>query len=337
MWHICHVAVRDISFLEALGRGVALTRAAPGVVGLALGAEVGGDLLSFAAGVSLAASLFSVVGHALAAPGLTGSALLRGTPLLAVVGAVAVASLLALALRLVFASVGARLFSARLAGESLSFGQAFAQARFDRAVPVAALYAVLSLAVALFDAALLTSAALIVAHAQQAKGFAFSGAAALSAGLVVALALGLLLTLLARLWLIRAVATDQTAVLSLSGALALIGRRIGTLCLFMLLFGVLGGIAAMVASTGGLLLALGGGAEFVAVGLTARAAAGLLASGFRALFATAELGALAALDAGARGTLPEPPLAVPILPTQPILGTEKIEFALLVRSQVPPS
>lgn len=321
------MASRDVHLPEALSRGVALTRASPQVVGLALGAEVGGDLLSLAASVALAASLFSSFERALGSSGPLSSALVRGTPLLAVAGAVVVAGLLALALRLLFASVGARLFCARLAGESLSFGQAFAQARWDRVVPVAALYAVLSLAVTLFDSALIASGALILVNAPS-KGFAAPGVAALSAGLVATLALGLLLTLLIRLWLIRAVAADQNATTSLSGALALIGRRIGTLSLLVLLFGVLEGIAAAVASTGGL-LALGGGTASIAVGLTARAATGLLVSGFKALFVTAELGALAAIDAGERGTLPEPPISVaePILATQPILGTEEIRSA----------
>lgn len=310
------MGARDVSFTEALRRGVGLARKAPGVVGLALGAEVGGDLLALASGAALAAAFVSSLRRA------EGPA---GGPLLAVAGAAAVAGLISLALRLVFAATGARLFAARLAGEELSFSQAFARARLDRAVPAAALFAVVSASVALFDAALVGSSLLIAWKALPSAPLAVPGAAALSAGLALALVLRLLASLLLPLWLIRAVAADEGAAASLLGALALLGRRLGALVGLAALFAFLGGAASAVGGSGGA-LAFGGGPELLGLALGARAATGLLAAGLKALLSTVELGALAAIDAGARGVLPAPPVALAelVLPTEPILDTAPV-------------
>ncbi len=310
------MGARDVSFSEALRRGIGLARRAPGVVGLALGAEVGGDVLALSAGAALAAVVYSSL------QGGVGNS--RGS-FLALGGAAATAALLSLALRLLFAATGARLFAARLAGENLSFGQALASSRLERAVPAAALWAITSTAVTLFDAALVGSALLVAAHALEPSGpLAVSGAAALSAALALAIVLRLLVSLLLPLWLIRAVAADSGATFSLSGALALLGRRLGTLVGLGALFAFFGGLLSVAASAGGA-FAFGAVPQLLGLALGARAASGLLAGGLKALLTTVQLGALAAVDAGDRGALPEPelpaPLAEVVLSTEPIVDT----------------
>lgn len=325
MTHHPTVGARDVSFLEALRRGIRLAQGAPGVVGLALGAEVGGGLLALASGAALAAVLAPSLERMLAgAGGEAGLApLVRGTPLAAVAGAAAVAALLCLALRLLFAATGARLFAAKLAGEQLSFSQAFAGSRLDRALPAAVLFAIVSAATALFDAALI-GAALLIASRSAGVAAGVPAAAALSASLALALTLRLLLSLLLPLWLIRAVASDEGATSSLLGALKLLGRRLGALVGIAALFGLFGAVLSAIANSGGA-LALGTAPELLGLALGARAASGLLAAGLKALLSTVELGALAAIDAGARGALPEPPvpLAELVLPTEVILSTRE--------------
>ena len=336
---------RAVGFGEALRRGFSLAWKAPGVVGLAFFAEVGTDLLSFGAGLSLAAVAVGALERTLGAePWLLladpeGAAdtflfqLLHGRVFVPLAGALLVAALLSLMLKLLWFASGSRVFGLRLAGEEAPRAMPAAASRLHRVMPVAALFLPVYVAVLLYDLTAMGSASLACSHALGQGTGGVLGALAFALSVTLALLLSFASDSLFRLTLVRAVAADLGPVDALAAAAKLWASRVPALLGLLLVFSFLASFAGAIGGSGGVLL-VGTGAAAVALALTARFATGLVGSLVRAFFATAQLGAFAALDAGDRGALPEP-----ALPPEPILTTvpepEKPAEAVLETSLVP--
>jgi hypothetical protein len=309
------VATTPVRFGEALRRGFALAWRSPGVVGLSLFAEAGAALLSLGAGLSIAALVVGALARVLGdepwlvalAPGAAAGALvtrLAGTHAIApLAGALVVAALLSLALKLLWIVAGARVFGARLAGLVPPRALA-AAADLRRAVPVALLFFPIYLAMLLYDLTALGSTSLAWAAALEAGRGGVAGSLGLALAVAIALVLGLAVDALLRLSLLRAVAGGVGAIDALRAAGRILGARLPTIACLWLLFAVLSAVAALVGASGGGLMA-GDGATAVALAIGARAVTGLVGAVVGAFLETAHLGALAALDAEERGALPQ--------------------------------
>lgn len=337
---------RPVGFSEALRRGFGLAWSAPGVVGLGLLAEIGTDLLSLGAGLSIigwiAGALGRTLGHdptiAVFDPEAAGqtflASLLQDGALLPLTGAALVAALLSLSLRLVWFAAGARVFAVRLGGGEAPRAMA-ATSHLHRAVPVAALFVPIYLALALYTMTVVGSGTLAFVRALQTRSGGFTGALSLALALALMAFLRFAFDALLQLALIRSVSGDVGAVEAVASAARVFASRAATILGLRFLFDFLGMFAAAISGSGGAVL-LGSGAAAVALLIYARALSGLAGSVAFSLLKTAELGAFAALDAGDRGVLPEPvappppppppaparPLeTVPVVTAEPVLET----------------
>jgi len=324
---------RPVGFGEALRRGFGAAKRARGVVGLAFLAEVGTDLLSLGVTVTLWGIVMGALGRVLGrdpmaaflqpeqAAGTFLGQVFQQRTLVPLAGVVLVAALLSLALRLLWFSAGARTFGLSLAGEQPPRAMA-AVSHLHRTIPVAALFLPIYAAVMLYDFAALGSGGIAYLEALKTHSGGFAGALSLALATALALLLGFFADAMLRLSLVRAVTHDCGPIEAVAGAAKLFGSSVPTLLGLGATFGVLAFFAAMVSGTGGAVV-VGTGPAAVVLVLYARALTGLAGSAMLAFLQTAELGCYAALDAGERGVLPDPP-PQPAPPPAPLV-TGKVE------------
>jgi hypothetical protein len=323
---------RPVHFGEALGKGFSFARRSLGVVGLGLLAELAMDLLAIGSGISLAAILISSAKRIFVglpfgseAGGPLSALLFTERALVPWAGAWAISVLVVLVLRLLWLASGVRVFGAQQANEAVPGAVGAGVTGIRRALPTALLFVPIQIAIALFNATAIASTGLsfLQALGQHRWGVLVSGALALA--LILAMLLQTAVDLLLRLALVRAVATGEKPLRALSGAAGLLGARLGVLVGLTAIFAVLYSIPVILSGSGGALL-LGTSAAAIALALAARAATGFAGSVLKAFFSTAELGGLCAVEAGARGALPEPTPPAPPAPqeTEPIHLSEKI-------------
>jgi len=344
----CGVPSRSVGFGEALRRGFSLAWKTPGVVGLAFFAEVGADLLSLGAGLSVAAVMVGALERTLGAEPFMALAdpdaaadtflgqLVQGRMVVPLAGALLVAALLSLTLRLLWFASGSRVFGLKLAGADGTAAVPAAALGLRRAIPVAALFLPIYLAVLLYDFTALGASSLSYASALGRGEGGVSGSFAFALAIAIALFLGFASDSLLRLTLVRAVAGDLGPVDALRSAGKLFASRLPTLLGLLLVFAFLASFAGAIGGSGGALM-LGTGSAAVALALTARFATGVVGSLVRAFFATAQLGAIATLDADDRGVLPQPVEPPPVvLATEPVVLTEPV-LETTLEPQKPPA
>ncbi|MGI5863222.1 MAG: hypothetical protein ACOX6T_14350 [Myxococcales bacterium] len=324
---------RKIGFSEALSAGFGLARRAPGVVAFAWVGECASVVLGLALQVVFAALALRAAFDGLA----TQPAVFFGEPIdlqrfslpaptLPLAGAAIASGVLVLVLRLVWLSAGARVFGLRLAGEEVPFTVGRIVERLAPATLVGLLFVPIYLSAWLFGATAIGASGLAYARALGTGRGGFAGALALALALLLAFVVTKAVEVLFRLTMVRAVAGDEGPVRALAAAARLGLERLGAFAGLMVVFGFLQGIAAFVAGAGSLMPA-GEGKAALLIPIAGSLLTGLIGAALFAWLATIELGAFTAIDAGARGVLPEPPPQEPA-PQEPPLPTE-----LLVESE----
>jgi hypothetical protein len=320
------VALRPLGLSEALRKGFGLAFGAPGVVGLALFAQVGSDLLSLGVLASVGAVALAALGRAMGSEplgllldphGLGQSFLAEltsGAKLPPLAGAILVATLISLALRLLWVSAGARSFGERLRGRPGLSAVPAAASRLHRAAAVGALFVPIYLAMILILVTALGASTLSWVHAVTIRSGGLAGAFSVALAASLGLFLSFAFDTLLRLALIRAVCADVGPVEALVGAGRVVATRVPALLGLMVLFGVLAIVTGAIGGSGAAFV-VGKGPAAMALLLSVRTLTGLVGSLLSAFLSTAELGAYCALDSQERGVLPAPPIAEPILET----------------------
>lgn len=331
----------SVRFGDAVGRGLKLAWRSPGIVGLAFVAEVGSGLLTVGAGASVAALAFDalvrsvesdpwrlVLDPGAAARSLLGQ-LIRGHALMPLLGALLTAALISGVLRLLWFTLGARAFGIALAGEGPTRPSAAAQ--LANAAALVALFVPVEAAALLYNVTALGAGGIAYIHALMTKSGSGLGSASLALAMVLSLVVSLAKNMLFRLALIRAVAGDAGPLDAVVAAARIVATRAGTLVGLGALFSFFEGVARVIGGSGGVLF-VGHGVAAVATMLYARAATGLVGALLAAFVSTARLGALATIDAGDRGVLPDavppPPSAGPVhrapLTAEPVIESVSV-------------
>lgn len=332
---------RAVGFGEALRRGFGAARGARGVVGLAFLAEAGTDLLSFGVTLTVGGLVLGALGRTVlrdpmlafmdpdvAASTFAGQLLQRQT-LFPLAGVLLTAALISVALRLLWYTSAARTFGLSLGGEAPP-GAMAAASRLSRAVPVAALFVPIYAAVMLYDFTAIGSGWLAFTKALQTRSGGFGGALSLALATSLAALIGFFVDSLFRLALVRSVTTDAGPIDAIVDGARLFARNAPTLVGLSVTFGFMDFVASTIAGTGGAFV-IGSGAASVALNLYARALSGLVGSLALAFLQSAQLGALATLEAGDRGVLPEPPPPPP--PPAPPVKARPLETLMVVQSE----
>lgn len=333
---------RAVGFGEALRRGFGAARGARGVVGLAFLAEAGTDLLSFGVTLTVGGLVLGALSRtvlrdpmlAFMAPDVAASTfagqLLQRQTLFPLAGVLLAAALISVALRLLWYTAAARSFGLSLGGEAPPGAMAAAASRLSRGVLVAALFVPVYAAVMLYEVTAIGSGWFAFANALQTRSGGFGGALSLSLATSLAALIGFFVDSVFRLTLVRSVTTDAGPIDAIVDGARLFARNAPTLLGLSVTFGFMDLVASTIAGTGGA-FAIGSGAASVALNLYARALSGLVGSLALAFLQSAELGALATLEAGDRGVLPEPPPPPP--PPPPPVKARPLETLMVVQSE----
>jgi hypothetical protein len=328
------------SFGEALLRGLRLARRSPAVIGLAVLAEVAQSALALAVVISLGGTAFRAAQRALSAtppevllasPETLAASFLRsfahGREIVPLAGAAVSAALLAGALHLLWLSAAARVFKRRLSFEEPGHVIAEAASGLPRAVAALGLGIPLLAGATLFGLAATTAGGFVYLRALELESGGFLGALSLALAFSLMVMVVLPAGLVFRLSLLRATAGDEGPVSAVIFGCRLLVERPGTLLGISGLFGLAQAVATAASNLTGVVV-IGSGPAAVALSVALRLAAGLASAFLVAAITTAELGALATLEAADRGGIaPDPPREAPaevLLPTETVLPTEVV-------------